>query len=478
MIRRRATTQLVTVCLCLLAIPAASAATWHVNNVTGKATHDGSAPDRAFARIARAIAKVQAGDTVVLANTGRPYHEGLRLGGKRGEPGRPIVIEGNGSVISGYRAIPPTAWKAQADGLYVFTDIGDGIRRQLGNRRRYHLLPWLRDGDRMMPRVRPKRLGRGEAYWWTAKELVLRPAEGKTPGDYRLSMTTLKSVVTIANSHYIVVRDLVCEGASNDGFNIHGDCQGMFFENIEGRYNGDDGFSIHEDISAVVRGGWFHHNTYGVQDVNASRSVYFGVLTEHNRSAGLSFHGGVHLVADSVSRDNPLQIQVTGAGARHIGLPETNLSTAGLTVLKNVLAQGGETGLLVRRGGRAMASNCVFEKSAVGVSIEADSACHLAHCVIADCRRAELVNAAKQVELDNNLYWPGRFSWLGKTFTPDQWAPYRQATSQDKTSRIAKPDFVGDGSRQLKVAAPKRRQLRPGLTRPALRLPNSPAPPD
>ena len=449
---------------------AAHAAVWHVNNVTGKATHDGLAPDRAFDRIALAVAKARAGDTVVLAKTSKPYSEGLRLGGKLGEPARPIVIEGSGAVLSGYRALPSSAWKAQGDGLFLFTDFGDGVKRMLGVRRRYRLLPWLREGGRMLPRVSPRRLGAGEAYWWTGKGLVLRPAEGKTPADYRLRMTTLSSVVAVANSHYIVVRDLVCEGASNDGFNVHGDCQGLIFENIEGRYNGDDGFSIHEDISAVVRNGWFHHNDYGIQDVNASRSVYFGVVTDHNRRAGISLHGGVHLVADSVSRDNPVQVQVSGSPAKHIGLSNTNLSTAGPTVLKNVLTQGGTTGLHVYRAGRAMASNCVFEGADVGVSVSADSVCHLTHCIIADCSKLDLESASKRVELDNNIYWPGRLSWLGRTFKAEQWEAWRKATGQDKTSRIAKPAFVGDGSRTLKEAPTKRRQLRPGLTRPACRL--------
>ena len=85
-----------------------------------------------------------------------------------------------------------------------------------------------------------------------------------------------------ASASYIVCRNLVCECFANDGFNMHGDCRGIYLENVVARYNGDDGISIHETGGLVVRGAHVHHNTFGLQDVNAARSFYNGVLAEHN----------------------------------------------------------------------------------------------------------------------------------------------------------------------------------------------------
>jgi len=439
-------------------LAAAPGATWHVDNARGADSNDGKTPDSAFATIAKALSACKTSDTLVLANTGQAYRERIALGGLGGTAAKPFTIEGNGAVISGFKPLPLEKWERKDNDVWFFAH-----RRPSQN-------PHLRfDGRYVAAQRKPDGLKPGQ-YCWAETGVFFRSEAGKTPKDYNLEGTFYSSGVQISNASYIVCRNLVAEGFPNDGFNIHGDCQGIVFENIEGRCNGDDGFSIHEDVSAVVRNGWFHHNNYGIQDVNASRSVFFGVLAENNRISGVEFHGGAHLLVDAVVRDNAkAQVVVNHSPAPHIGLSNASLGVLGLTLLKNVSLSGGAVALEVTGKGSVMATNCVFRGATTGVAVAADATCHLTACVISDCEETEVVSASARMEADLNLYHPGRFVWQGQRFAPEQWEAFRAATGLDKLSRLGQPSFAEDGTLRPDptAPAPKAPQLRPGLTRPA-----------
>jgi hypothetical protein len=441
---------------------AAAAATWHVNNAAGDDARDGRSPATAFATLRKGVASCSAGDRLVLANTGQPYLESLEFRGRGGTPARPLMVEGNGAVLSGFRPVPADAWQKRGPDAWFFPHPRPPMR------------PYLRiDGQRVEPQRKPDALAPGQ-YCWTEDGVLFRPEAGKTPAEHRIEGTFLTNGVTIEGAGHILCQDLVAEGFSNDGFNVHGDCQGIECRNIEARHNGDDGFSIHEDVSAVVRNGWFHHNDYGIQDVHAGRSSYFGVLAEDNRVAGVEFHGGLHLLVDAVVRRNAgPQVKVTHSPAAHIGLSPSHLGAVGLSVLKNVLAFGGKVALAVDGKGSVSASNCVFRDAETGVEVSAEATCHLTACVVDGCRDLELSTLSPRVELDHNLYHPGRFSWQKQRFEPAQWDAFRQATGQDKQSLLAQPTFSADGQLQAPspVPPPKAPQLRPGLASPAFARP-------
>jgi len=441
-----------------LAALAASAfgETWYVNNKTGRNTNHGKTETTAFATIGKALSACKTSDKLVLANTGVAYRESIRLAGLGGTPAKPFVIEGNGAVISGFKALAPEKWQAKENGTWFY------------EHKRPPMRPYLRlDGKRVQPQRKPDTLKPGQ-YCWAKEGIHFRPEEGKTPRDYDIVGTFYSSGLQISNASYIRCTNLIAEGFPNDGFNVHGECQGIHCENIEGRYNGDDGFSIHEDISAVVYNGWFHHNDYGIQDVNAGRSIYFGILAENNRRSGVEFHGGLHMLVDAVVRDNAgVQVKVAASQANHIGFSKTSLAVTGLSVLKNVAATGGQVALDVQPRGSVFASNCLFREAVRGVSVGPEASCHLTACVIYGCEEAEMATSSKNVELVNNLYHPGRFIWLKKRFDPSRWEAYRKATGQDEGSRLVEPVFMGDGSLRLKPgeARAARPQLQPGLTR-------------
>ena len=336
-------------------------------------------------------------------------------------------------------------------------------------------MPVVMAGEARLAMARSVEALKQGTYFGTPEGAWVRPPEGLARERAAYRYTALASGVQIVNASYITVRNLTCEGFHNDGFNVHGECQGIFCEGIVGRFNGDDGFSIHEDISAVVRNGRFHNNLYGIQDVNASRSAYFGVQTDHNAVCGISMHGGIHLVVDALSRDNPVQVAVTSGNAKHIGLSASNVGCVGLTLLKNVVALGGKAALQVTGKGRVVAGNCVFGQAETGVTVTGEALCHLTHSVVFGCQTAEISLQSPNVEMDGNVYHPGRFVWGKQTFAASQWDAFRKATGQDKASRLLNPTFDRDGSWRLepKVTGVGRWKTPVGLTRPAYSRPES-----
>jgi hypothetical protein len=437
----------------------AGAGSVFVNNQTGDDARGGASAEQAVRSLQRAVLLCQAGDTLQLANTGEPYYESLALGSKGGAPTAPIIVAGHGATLSGLRPIPPEAWEPKTDGLIFHAT---RLRQQVPAAR-----PFLVRQGTMVPRRRkPEDVGVEESCW-NDDGVYFRMAPGKTVADYQLGGTMLLSGVALAGGSYIEVRDLVCENFANDGFNVHGSCQGLVFRNIVSRWNGDDGFSVHEDVGAVVLGGHFHHNDYGIQDINISRSSFYGVLAEENRRAGADFSGGFHVLVDSVFRHNTgPQISLRNDGTRHMREPD-NAVAEGMFVLKNTLTLGGTYGLHVPIG-RADVSNCSFVGAEEGVRIGAKATVEMIGCAVYGCKTRELVCQSETSRLAANLYSPGRMQWGAKAFAPDEFGAYQKLSGQDGQSAVAgAPVVVAEGA--FRLAEPRlvlaKRQVLPGVLR-------------
>lgn len=424
---------------------AASAATYHVNNEVGRDSYNGLSakpgPNGAgpFTTIQAGTVLLGAGDTLSLANTGVPYRESIIFFGVRGTPARPIVVEGNGATITGLR--PLTEWVKQDDGSYLCPTKG----------RPYGFAFLMVDGARRNPARKGEPTP--ELCVWDSTGVHFVPEAGKAIGDYEIEGTLLVSGLLTSNSSYVVVRNLISEYHSNDGYNIHGECRGWYFENIEGRYNGDDGFSIHETIGAVVRSGHFHHNSFGVQDVNGSRTILNGVTVDHNK-VGFSMIAGFRSMVDCVARDNTnAQITLTGSNPGHLIGSAHNPICRGLGYLKNVLVMGGPTGFSIGRGASAMVEHCVFTGSDVGIRAGRDGTLHLTASIVAHCGKLELESATTNFFRDGNIYFPGRLSWLGQVYTEETWDAFREAAGHDQHSLIADPKLI-EGTAQVASDSP------------------------
>lgn len=424
--------------LCLLGLMLSAAspglgATYYVNNRSGSDAHDGRSPAQAFATIARAIQSARTSDTISLANTGTAYREPIPLTRLGGTPAQPLVIEGNGATISGLRPLPPERW----------TKAGDVY--EIAGPKPYGFPYLVIDGQRIPPASAPDKLPPG-GWTWTAdgKEkghgiLRFRPAEGRTLADYRLEATLEVAGLRVASASYIVVRNLISECHANDGFNIHGDCRGIYCENIEARLNGDDGFSIHEAIEAVVRNGHFHHNGSGIEDVNLSRSLYSGLRVHDNTRLGVLFIGAFHSAVDAVVYDNPRNFALATSDTRHlIGGPFSPLRETAV-YLQNVVAWGGEFGVQAAHQCRVMIVNSIFSGARTGIEISHGARLHLTKSVVAGCTDVELSTSGPTFFGDYNLYFPGRFRVGNNLFLPEQWAAFRSAVGHNEHALLQDP---------------------------------------
>lgn len=427
--------------LCLLLVPSAtSAATYYVNNKVGDDLNTGTTADAPLATIAHAVSLCKTSDTLVLANTGVPYYESLKLGRLGGTPQQPLVIEGNGAVLSGLEIIEPARWQKMADGLYLLpVDVQPYGNPFLVNR-----------GQRLNSAESVESLAAEEHFWDRESGVYFRCAPGKTLESYELAATLNVSGLITTSASYIVCRNLICEHFSNDGFNMHGDCRGIYLENVVARHNGDDGISIHESGGLVVRNAYVHHNTYGLQDVNASRSFYNGVIAEDNQ-VGASFHGGFHSLVDCViSGSQTDQIDVVADIPKHLIGAEDNPICRATVFVKNVILRGNgnRAAIRVRDHAQVVVENSLVTGSLVGVYVHRQGQCHLTTSVIAECDTS-IVSETPDVFRDYNIYHPGQMKWLGTDYSPQQWDTFRAAAGHDEHSRISPVKISDDGSIDL-----------------------------
>lgn len=417
------------------------AATYYVNNKSGSDEHDGLTAKTAVATIERAVQLSQTSDKIELCNTGQAYRESMvfrRLGGR---PDKPLIVEGNGAVLSGLLPIDADQWELVQNNLYV-----------LSLEKTPYGKPFLvSKGKRVSAARDEESLKAGEYYWdRDSSKIYLLCEPGKQPADYQLEATLRVSGFTLGSASYIQCRNLICEYFSNDGFNIHGDCRGIRLENVIARQNGDDGISIHETGGLVVQNACVHDNFYGIQDVNASRSVYNGVLVEKNQ-VGVSLVGGYHSLVDCQIRNNVQQeIDIAGSKPGHLLGAEQNLLCQTILFAQNVsiLSGGSKTGLSIRSGAHAVMEHSSITGAKTGVFVDRLSHCHLTLTGIADC--GTLLNLqSKHCFFDYNLYSPGQIQWLETIFQADQWSAYQSTSQLDQHSKVLNISVGPDGLIEL-----------------------------
>ncbi|WP_339730203.1 right-handed parallel beta-helix repeat-containing protein [uncultured Gimesia sp.] len=412
-------------------------ATYYVNNQTGNNDNTGLSPDTSVATIAKAIQLSQTSDRIELKNTGIAYREPMLFRQLGGQPDRPFLVEGNGSVLSGLKTIDSSKWETVKENLYVLTL----ETTPYGN-------PYLVSQGKRLEQAKGLESIEPEQHFWNRKsnQVYFRCATNKQPTDYQLEATLTTSGFTLGSASYIICRNLICEHFSNDGFNIHGDCRGIRLENVIARHNGDDGISIHESGGLMVQNAYVHDNYYGIQDVNASRSVYNGVLAERNQ-IGVSLVGGYHSLVDCQIRNSAQkEIDIAGSNPKHLIGAEQNLLCKTILFAQNVslFGNGNRMGLSVRNGASAIMEQSVISGSETGLFVDRNSHCHLSLSAITGCHEI-LKSESQNSFFDFNIYGPGQINWLGTEFQPDQWADYLKISQRDQHSKMGTVTVAKDG---------------------------------
>lgn len=318
-----------------LLISVSSLSAIQVDPVKGDDHNDGvQAPVKT---IARAVRLAQPGDTVHL--TPDTYYEGVDLSTKRGEPGKPITVDGHGAVIEGSDPVKAADWE----------DLGKGLFRKV------KLLPkmnpailqrWFFLWDGKMnhmgrtskgPSALLKKIEELQINEWTYIEaedaFYLKLPEGQSLDAAKIRSPVRSSAVTLSGKGaHLVVKNITGTHVHNDGFNIHGDQIDTVFENIAAIDCGDDGFSAHEAAECRIDGFTSIGNSTGLCDTVSSVTHYKNVFISRCLAYDIFFIGDSPHSMENVLVESSAVYPL--AVAQHVDRPQNGLSRV---MLKNVL---------------------------------------------------------------------------------------------------------------------------------------------
>jgi hypothetical protein len=280
--------------------------------------------------IAAAIKLAQPGDTIHLQPI--VYRDYAGFYAKKGEPGKPITLDGHGATLEGSDPLDPKKWTEVSPGLFEAKDLLPRLDDAI-------IMRWffLWDGKmnhmgrtskgKKAPYVKPQDLKPGE---WTfvgdhARDqagstqifgsFFVRLPEGQKLADARIFVPVRSAGVQFsgANAH-LVIRNITVTHPYNDGFNIHGDCRDVDFENIRAIECGDDGISAHESAEYRVDGLVSVGNSTGITDTGTAKTTYRRVFLADNLAFDLYFlNAGRYAVSDAVVlSSSEHSLQVTG----------------------------------------------------------------------------------------------------------------------------------------------------------------------
>ncbi len=185
--------------------------------------------------IARALERVQAGDTIHLA-PGEPYYETLSLAGPRfgGLTLIPFTIQGHGAILSGARSLAPEVWEYDGNLWSVRP-----------HRKAYYQLllkdvplPEVRVTD---PKVRPD-LKPGEWCGWKGTIYYnAKPGFAEEPRSLPMAFAYAEVGITLLDVRNVLIKDLTIRHYRLDGVNAHDRAREIILENVQMLENGRAG---------------------------------------------------------------------------------------------------------------------------------------------------------------------------------------------------------------------------------------------
>ncbi len=245
--------------------------------------------------IAAAIKMAQPGDTIHLEP--KVYRDYAGFYGKKGEAGKPITLDGHGATLEGSEPLDAAQWKEVSPGLFAHENLiaknddaimgrwfflWDGKMNLMGRTSKGRSAPFkkaedLQPGEWTFVKDASREPPLGKQIYGT---FFLKLAEGKTLADVKIFAPMRSAGVQLSvdnanrdNAH-LVIRNLTATHVYNDGFNIHGDCRDVVFENIRAIECGDDGISAHESAEYRVDGFVSIGNSTGITDTVAAHTSY------------------------------------------------------------------------------------------------------------------------------------------------------------------------------------------------------------
>ncbi len=225
-------------------VSVASGRDLYVDNRAGDDRFDGSIatsvdPGRGpFRTISRAVCAAQAGDRILLANTGSAYREGISLVGSphSGTAYSPFVIEGQGAGARWFSAVTPGAWQFAVDDVFRFQPERKQFQELFLNG--YPVKRVETTAANAVAEVGTARVGAGGRV-----DLFLRRA-GQTAARLCATYAKLSVGITVYKADDVLVHNLTVQGFQLDGINFHDATGPCRLIEVTSRNNGRSGVAV------------------------------------------------------------------------------------------------------------------------------------------------------------------------------------------------------------------------------------------
>ncbi len=212
-----------------MGVSAAAARDIAVNNVDGGAV----------TTISAALRLASPGDRIVIANTGRPYHESVSLAGNRlsGSSFGPLVLMGNGAVLDGSAPVPADAWEHYENLVFRFRPRVVGSQQLFVAGRPVPYVPAAPNSN-LPPKLQP-------LQWSLVEGMIYFAVEAsKLPSQYDVSYAAQQTGITLYHVQQVVITDLVVQGFRVDGIQAANSARDIQIINVTCRGNGRAGITV------------------------------------------------------------------------------------------------------------------------------------------------------------------------------------------------------------------------------------------
>jgi hypothetical protein len=418
----------------------------HANGLASKP--DGS--NGPVKTIARGIKYAQPGDIVHLAPV--VFKESAVFHDRVGEPGKPIVLDGHGATLDGGDPVDPATWPEVAPGLFLndqLLRLDDAVIQRwffFWGGKMNHM--GRTSKGRSAPLKKPEDLQPGE--WTFVKDptraipnsqqifgsfyLKLEPGQKLADANIVAPMRSA-GVQFSGDNRHIVIRNVNATHVYNDGYNIHGHCEDVVFENITAVECGDDGISAHETAQYKVEGFISIGNSTGICDTGSSVTSYNRVFIRDCLGFDLFFlDSGRYTVTNCVvisSSQNPLSVNGRDQAEQPCSL-----------TLDNVLIRR-----KVRSGEARVSKNSVLKASRVtfqNLGLQATGGeVTLENCAIYGEPAPDLI-LAKDVKWQgsHNMYGLRALRLDKATYSAETFAEFQKLTGQEMGTQWRDPAAV------------------------------------
>ncbi len=255
---------LITVVITLIGFNA-EAKTVYVNNTMGDDRFTGEREDFDVVEagpvrtIKRATELARLGDTISLADTGVPYQECVSLTNKNASginAEYPFILEGNGASLDGRVTVEHEKWEHFKE---IYKNVKDNPPEYQGDIFRLHVAKYYPNAvcycmlfvDAMPIQnksAEPMESPVGQLNELDAAlfegYLYFRPEKGKTPEDYKLEITALRTGITLNHVDHVVIRNLIVQGFQLDGISLANSATNVVIEQCTIRGNARAGLSV------------------------------------------------------------------------------------------------------------------------------------------------------------------------------------------------------------------------------------------